>query len=76
MQNRVDSWSTIYVPGMPFMVFIPSGSFTNAVLRVVGHAADEFDPLGDIGGDQVVPDDGAPAGDFCDAVAERHCSEH
>ena len=31
---------------MAFVVFVPGGGFAGAVLRVVGHAADEFCGVG------------------------------
>lgn len=45
-----------------------------AVLRVVGHGADELDGVRDAVGLQGVPEGGAPAGYLCDAVAEGHCA--
>lgn len=59
------------VAGVALVVHVPAG-VALAVLRVVGHGADELEGVGDAVGLEVVPESGAPAGNFCDAVAEGH----
>lgn len=43
-----------------------------AVLLVVGHGANELEGGGHTVGLEVVPEESAPTGDFCDAVSKGH----
>ena len=54
------------------MVLVPAGSLGLAVLRVAVLGADVLHLRGKPGLGELVPHEGAPAGDFGDAVAEGH----
>lgn len=59
------------VAGVALVVHVPAG-VALAVLRVVGHGADELEGVGYAVGLQGVPEAAAPAGYLGDAVAEGH----
>ena len=62
------------VDGLPARVTLVAGvevgGLGAAVLRVVGHGANEVDFVGETLGREHVPHEGAPAGDFGDGVTE------
>lgn len=56
------------ISGVSFVVLIPS-RHALTVLWVVGHAAYEVNAARKAGVDEISPDCGAPACDFCDTVS-------
>lgn len=59
-------------PGVAFVVRVEAGR-PLAVGLEGRHGADEVDGVGEVGADELGPDERAPAGEFGYRVAEEHC---